>query len=81
MPAPAKKMPKATKKPGNPPRNVKGRNRGVSPAAGGKWKFQFQRNDWNDMIFDTKQEADEYEAHVRNLATKGSPLRVRGSLA
>ena len=71
-----KPKPKAKKKPGNPPRRVPGRKSEVKQV-GQKWVYQFKRNDFQDVEFDTEAEARDYAKHIKNASVKGSPLRVR----
>ena len=76
----AKKFPKAKKKPGNPPRRVPGRKQEIKQLPNGKWSFQFKRNDYEDMIFDTQEDVLEYAKEIRLASIKATPLRVKFSL-
>lgn len=80
MPAQGKsKFPKAKKKPGNPPRNVPGREAKVEQK-GPKWVYKFKRGDMEDLEFDTQQEALDYAKQMRARAVKTTIGKVRAGL-
>jgi len=74
---PVRNRPKAVKKPGNPPRVVPGRKSEVRQIQSGKWIFQFRRNDFEDIQFDTQAEAMDYMRYIKNASLKIVSLRVK----
>lgn len=63
------KFPKAKRKPGNPPRYVLGREAAIEQQ-GLKWVFKFKRGDFEDMEFNTEQEAKDYQKQIQTRSVK-----------